>query len=82
MRAGVRIAAGQLAVALIIGGGRIAIVRYGIRAMQRAGGRRARGQDRRHDEAMTTLRAPVARSDARIHALDTLIRRTAPAAAD
>ena len=56
----------QVAATLAIGIGQIAVVAFGIRAMTRAGERRAREQDQRHDEAMTALRE--------------LIRRTAPAA--
>lgn len=56
----------QVAATLAIGIGQIAVVAFGIRAMTRAGERRAREQDQRHDESMTALRE--------------LIRRTAPAA--
>ena len=52
---------------LLIGLGQIAIVWYGIRAMQRAGDRRAKEQDQRHAEAMI--------------ALEELIKRTAPTTA-
>ena len=62
--AGLWIAAAHVAVGLI----QAAIVWYGIRTMQRTGEQRARDQDQRHDEAMTALRA--------------LIARTAPPAAD
>lgn len=62
------VAIAQIAAAIAIGLGQIAVVWYGIRTMQRAGEQRARDQDQRHDEAMTALRA--------------LIARTAPPAAD
>ena len=42
----------QVAATLAIGLGQIAIVAIGIRAMQRAGERRAKEQDQRHAEAM------------------------------
>ena len=58
----------------------IAIVWYGIRAMQRADDRRAREQDQRHNESMTALWALIARSDTQIRALEVLIARTGPAA--
>ena len=44
---------GQIAVALVIGIGQIAVVWHGIRAMQRMGATRAREQDQRHEEVMT-----------------------------
>lgn len=47
---------------IAIGIGQIAIVWYGIRAMQRAGDRRAREQDQRHEETMTALRELIART--------------------
>lgn len=50
---------------IAIGVGQIAVVWYGIRAMQRAGDRRAREQDQRHAEAMTALRELIARTAAR-----------------
>ena len=62
----------QVAAALAIGLGQIAIVAIGIRAMQRAGERRAKEQDQRHAEAMQRL-------DIQARALETLIARTAPA---
>ena len=67
------IAAGQVGAAIAIGIGQIAIVWYGIRAMQRAGDRRAREQDQRHAEAMQALALQA-------RALDTLIERTGQAA--
>ena len=67
------IAAGEVAATIAIGLGQIAIVWYGIRAMQRAGDRGAREQDQRHDETMTALRIQT-------RALEALIARTAPAA--
>ena len=60
------VAVAQVAAALMIGIGQIAVVWYGIRVMQRAGAQRAREQDQRHAESM--------------RALETLIERTAPAA--
>ena len=69
-RAGLWIAVAQVAATVVIGLGQIAVVWYGIRAMQRTGNQRAREQDQRHDEAMTALRQQGA-------ALETLIARTA-----
>ena len=69
--AGLWTAAAHVAVGLI----QAAIVWYGIRAMQRAGEQRARDQDQRHAEAMQ-------RFDIQARALETLIARTAPPAAD
>ena len=69
------VAVAQIAASLAIGIGQIAVVWYGIRAMQRAGTQRAREQDQRHAEAMTRL-------DQQGRALETLIERTAPRAAD
>ena len=43
---------GHIAVAAAIGLGQIAIVWYGIRAMQQMGAQRAREQDSRHDEVL------------------------------
>ena len=56
------VAIAQIAAAIAIGLGQIAVVWYGIRTMQRAGEQRARDQDQRHDEAMTALRALIART--------------------
>ena len=56
------IAAAQVAAAVAIGIGQIAIVRYGIRAMQEAGERRAREEDQRHEESMCALRALIERT--------------------
>ena len=72
--AGLWIAAAHIVTALVIGAGQIAIVWYGIRAMQRAGDRRAAEQDQRHTEAMQAF-------DLQRQALETLIARTAPGAA-
>ena len=47
------VAVAQVAATLAIGIGQIAVVWYGIRAMQRMGATRAREQDQRHEEAMT-----------------------------
>ena len=69
-RAGLWVAVAQVAATVVIGLGQIAVVWYGIRAMQRTGNQRAREQDQRHDEAMTALRQQGA-------ALETLIARTA-----
>ena len=69
------VAVAQIAASLAIGIGQIAVVWYGIRAMQRAGAQRAREQDQRHAEAMTRL-------DQQGRALETLIERTAPRVAD
>ena len=49
-------------VSLIVGAAQCVPIRIGIRAMQRAGDRRAREQDQRHDEAMTALKALIART--------------------
>ena len=65
---------GQIGATLVIGLGQIAVVWYGIRAMQRTGERRAVEQDQRHAEAMQAL-------DVQRQALETLITRTAPAGA-
>ena len=71
---GLWIAAAHIVTALVIGAGQIAIVWYGIRAMQRASDRRAAEQDQRHTEAMQAF-------DLQRQALETLIARTAPSAA-
>ena len=57
-----RVAVGQLVVGLVIGLGKIAVVGYGIRALERDGMRRAREQDQRHTEAMTDLHELIART--------------------
>ena len=57
--AGNWIAAAHVAVGLIQAG----IVWIGIRAMHRAGDRRAAEQDQRHAEAMAALRALIVRAD-------------------
>ena len=46
------VAVAQVVATVVIGCGQIAVVWFGIRAMQTAGDRRARGQDQRHAEAM------------------------------
>lgn len=61
-KTGLWIAAAHVAVALIVGGGQIGIVWYGIRAMQRMGSERAREQDNRHAEAMRALEALIERT--------------------
>ena len=48
--------------AVAIGVGQLAVAWYGIRAMQRAGNRRAREQDQRHVETMTALRELISRT--------------------
>ena len=48
---GIRIAAGHV----VTGFGQIAVVAWGIRAMQRAGDQRARDQDQRHAGTMDAL---------------------------
>ena len=77
----------------MIGIGQIAVVWYGIRAMQRMGAARAREQDQRHEETMAALNELVrdgqrqaAALDESIRAsrrqtaaLDELLRRSAPA---
>ena len=62
-------AIGHVVVALLIGLGQIAIVYYGIRAMQNMGKERAQEADkrdqadtRRHTEAMTALEALIRRT--------------------
>ena len=57
-KTGLWIAAAHVAIGLIQAG----IVWYGIRAMQRAGDRRAKEQDQRHTEAMTALRELIVRT--------------------
>ena len=69
------VAVAQVAASLAIGIAQVAVVWYGIRAMQRIGTQRAREQDQRHAEAMTRL-------DQQGRALETLIERTAPRAVD
>ena len=44
-------------IALVIGVGQLVVVWYEIRMVSVTGERRAREQDRRHDEAMAALRA-------------------------
>ena len=73
---------GQIAATVTIGLGQIAVVAWGIRAMQRATERRAAetrqftaADERRHDEAMQAL-------DLQRQALETLIARTGRTGAD
>ena len=83
------VAVAQVAATLAIGIGQIAIVWYGIRAMQRMGATRAREQDQRHEEAMTradqrheeamtALNELIRAGQAQTAALETVIERTAP----
>lgn len=69
------VAVAQIAATVAIGTGQIAIVWYGIRAMQRAGDRRAREQDQRHTEAMRALEALIAGQHDQGAALRTIIDR-------
>ena len=80
---------GQIAATLVIGIGQIAVVWYGIRAMQRMGAARAREQDQRHEEVMTradqrhketmaALNELIRAGQAQTAALETVIERTAP----
>ena len=59
---GLEVTIAQVAAALAIGIGQIAVVWYGIRAMQRAGAPRAAEQDQRHAEAMQALETLIART--------------------
>ena len=83
------VAVAQVAATLVIGIGQIAVVWYGIRAMQRMGATRAREQDQRHEEAMTRAdqrhEETMQRLDnqrraleALIAGMETMIERTAP----
>ncbi len=63
------VAIAQVAVTAIIGGGQIAVVLHGIRAMQRMGERRAREQDQRHAEAMQAGEKRHAEAMAALNAL-------------
>ena len=83
------VAVAQVAATLAIGIGQIAVVWYGIRAMQRMGATRAREQDQRHEEAMTradqrhaetmtALNELIRAGQAQTAALETVIERTAP----
>ena len=85
------VAVAQVAATLAIGIGQIAVVWYGIRAMQRMGATRAREQDQRHEEtmtradqrheeAMTALNELIRAGQAQTAALETVIERTAPGA--
>lgn len=82
-RTGLWIAGAHVAATVVIGIGQIAVVAWGIRAMQRASDQRSRdareearrlaqADERRHAEAMRAL-------DMQRQALETLIARTAPA---
>ena len=79
--AGLWIAGAHAAVGLAVGIAQVAVVWYGIRAMQRAGNQRAREQDQRHAEAMQALDRQHAEAmqalDVQRQALSTLIARTA-----
>ena len=81
-RTGLWIAGAHVAATVVIGLGQIAVVAWGIRAMQRASDQRSRdardearrlaqADERRHAEAMQAL-------DMQRQALETLIARTAP----
>ena len=72
------VAVAQVAATLAIGIGQIAVVWYGIRAMQRMGATRAREQDQRHEETMTALNELIRAGQAQTAALETVIERTAP----
>lgn len=72
------VAVAQIAATVAIGTGQIAIVWYGIRAMQRAGDRRAREQDQRHTEAMRALEALIAGQRDQGAALRTIIGHDHP----
>ena len=74
------VAVAQVAATLAIGIGQIAVVWYGIRAMQRMGATRAREQDQRHEETMTALNELIRAGQAQTAALETVIERTAPGA--
>ena len=74
------VAVAQVAATLAIGIGQIAVVWYGIRAMQRMGATRAREQDQRHEEAMTALNELIRAGQVQTAALETVIERTAPGA--
>ena len=71
-KAALYVAMAQVAATTVVGAGQIAIVWYGIRAMDRAGERRAAEQDQRHQEAMTALRQEHAET---LCALEALIRQ-------
>ena len=68
----------QVAATLAIGIGQIAVVWYGIRAMQRMGATRAREQDQCHEEAMQRLDNQRRALEALIAGMETMIERTAP----
>ncbi len=72
------VAVAQVAATLAIGIGQIAVVWYGIRAMQRMGATRAREQDQRHEETMTALNELIRAGQVQTAALETVIERTAP----
>ena len=82
-RTGLWIAGAHVAATVVIGLGQIAVVAWGIRAMQRASDQRSRdareeasrlaqADERRHAESMRAL-------DMQRQALEALIARTAPA---
>ena len=90
-KAALWVAVAQVAATLAIGIGQIAVVWYGIRAMQRMGATRAREQDQRHEETMTradqrheetmtALNELIRAGQAQTAALETVIERTAPGA--
>ena len=72
------VAVAQVAATLAIGIGQIAVVWYGIRAMQRMGATRAREQDQRHEETMQRLDNQRRALEALIAGMETMIERTAP----
>ena len=71
------VAVAQVAVSLAIGIAQVAVVWYGIRAMQRVGAQRAHEQDQRHTEAMRALDALIDGQRRQGEALSALIERTA-----
>ena len=83
-QAGLWIAGAHVAVGLAVGIAQVAVVAWGIRAMQRAGERRAVEQDQRHASTMQALDQHHAEAmqalDVQRRALETLIARTAPTA--
>ena len=94
-QAGLWIAGAHIAVGLAVGIAQVAVVAWGIRAMQRAGERRAVEQDQHHASTMQALDQHHAEAmqaldrrhaeamqalDVQRRALETLIARTAPTA--
>ena len=79
------VAVAQVAATLLIGGGQIGIVWFGIRAMQQTDERRAEDEDKRHAEAMRKLDDDRVASEQRhrgsMRALEALIAHQAPGAA-